>query len=69
MKMYDLKTKVKQFVIYFLTSELHIFLGSPLSHCGPLTLPPASCTVLHYWLICHDFSYISSGREYKFSQN
>ena len=57
------QTKVKQFVIYFLTSERHIFSGSPFSHCSAMTLPPASCTIPHCLLICLDSSYISSGRE------
>ena len=50
-------------MIYFLTSELHIFSDSPFSHCSALTFPPASCTIPHYFLICLDSSYISSGRE------
>jgi len=57
------QTKVKQFMIYFLTSKLHIFSGSPFSHSSALTFPPASCTIPHYLLICLDSSYISSGRE------
>jgi len=50
-------------MIYFLTSELHVFSASPFSHYSALTFPPASCTSPHYFLICLDSSYISSGRE------